>query len=97
MHAVIGVWIMAPDRDEEQQRRLHEQIVPGVRQFPGFVAGYWMADRTAGKTYTTIVLEDDEAALRFKAFVEGNAANQGRSGVGNESLVVVQVLAEAHR
>lgn len=76
---------------------LHEQIVPGVRQIPGFVAGYRMADRAAGTTYTAIVLEDEEAARRFKAPVQGNAAHQERAGVGNESLAIVPVIAEAHR
>jgi len=99
LHAVIGVWNMEPSKWEEQQRGLHAQIVPMVSQSPGFVAGYWMGDRPASKTYTTIVFEDEAAARRFKAFVEGPEArdNQEQSGVRNESLTVVEVIAEAHR
>ena len=99
LHAVIGVWNMEPSKWEEQQRGLHAQIVPMVSQSPGFVAGYWMGDRPASKTYTTIVFEDEAAARRFESFVEGPEArdNQEQSGVRNESLTVVEVIAEAHR
>ncbi len=98
MYAAVGVWNMAGDW-EEQQRGLHEEIVPMVRQIPGFVAGYWMGDRAAAKTYTTIVWEDEEAAQRFKEFVTGTGRQrrQDESGVSNESMTVVEVLAEARR
>ena len=99
MYAAVGVWNMAAGDWEEQQRGLHEEIVPMVRQIPGFVAGYWMGDQAAGKTYTTIVWEDEEAAQRFKGFVTGTArqGEQAEAGVSNESMIVVEVLAEAHR
>ena len=99
MYAVIGVWNMEASRWDEQQRVLHEQLVPMVSQSPGFVSGYWMGDRSASKTYSSIVLEDEAAALRFKAFVGGDAprSNQEQSGVRNESLTVVAVLGEKQR
>ncbi len=98
-YAVIGVWSMDASRWEEQQRVLHEQLVPMVSQSPGFVAGYWMADRSASKTYTTIVFEEVAAAEGFQAFLSGDEArtNQEQGGVSNESLTVVEVLAEARR
>ena len=98
-YAVIGVWNMEASRWDEQQRVLHEQLVPMVSQSPGFVAGYWMGDRAASKTYTTIVFENEAAALGFKAFLTGDAAksNQEQSGVHNESLIVAEVAAEARR
>lgn len=99
MYAVVGVWNMEANRWEEQQRELHAQIVPMVSQSPGFVAGYWMGDRATSKTYVTIVLEGEEAAQRFKAFVESDElrANRDQFGVSNESLIVVEVFAEARR
>ncbi len=98
-YAVLGVWNMEPSRWDEQQQVLHEHLVPMVSQVPGFVAGYWMGDRSTSKTYTTIVLEDEAAALRFKGFLTGDEAtsNREQSGVRNESLVVVEVGAEARR
>ncbi len=78
---------------------LHEQLVPMVSQSPGFVARYWMGDRSASKTYTTILFEEAAAAEGFKAFVSGDEArtNQEQPGVRNESLTVVKVLTEARR
>jgi hypothetical protein len=99
MYAAVGVWNMEAGNWEEQQQALHEEIVPMVRQSPGFVSGYWMADRAASKTYTTIVWENEEAAQRFKGFVLGEMRQEEReeAGVGNESFVIVEVNAEAHR
>ncbi len=56
-----------------------------------------MADRSASKTYTTIVFEDEAAARRFESFVAGNPANREQVGVTMESLTTVEVIAEAHR
>ena len=99
MYAAIGVWNMEAGNWEEQQRGLHEEIVPLVRQSPGLVGGYWMGDRAAGKTYTTIIFEGEEAAQRFKEFVLGEAREERREevGVGNESFVIAEVLSEARR
>ncbi len=96
-YAVVGAWTLAEGRWEEHLQGLHEQIVPQVRQSPGFVAAYWLGDRAAGTTHSTVVLEDEEAARRFQAFVEGNPANREQAGVRLESLTLVEVLAEAHR
>lgn len=97
MYAVVGNWTLAEGHWEEQLRGLHEQIVPLVRQSPGFVAGYWLGDRATGKTHSTIILEDEEAARRFQAFVEGNPASREQAGVRLESLTIVEVLAQTHR
>lgn len=99
MYAAVGVWNMEAGSWEEQQRALHEEIVPMVRQIPGFVSGYWMGDQAAGKTYTTIVWDDEAAAKRFEEFVTGagRQGRQGEAGVSNESMTVVEVLAEARR
>ena len=82
MYAAIGVWNMEAGNWDEQQRALHEEIVPLVRQSPGFVSGYWMADRVAGKSYTTIVFEDEAAAQRFRGFVLERVMNSIRNGLG---------------
>ena len=96
-YGVVSIWSFAPGRMEEQERGLHEQVMPLVRQSPGFVAGYWTLDRAQKKSFTTIILEDEEAARRFQVFVEGNPSNREQSGVRLESLAVVEVIGEAHR
>ncbi len=79
MYAVVGTWSMEAGRWEEQVKGLHENIVPLTRQLPGFVSGTWLGDATTGKTTSMIVLEDEEAARNFKAFVEGNPSQSGAS------------------
>ena len=51
------------------------------------------------KTYTTIICEVEDVAQRFKGFVLGNLSQEEReeAGVGNESFVIVEVLAEVRR
>ena len=58
-----------------------------------------MGDRAAGKTYTTLVWEDEDVGQRFKGFVVGDGRQEEReeAGVGNEMFVIVEVLAEARR
>ena len=41
MYAVVGKWRMDPAQQEEQERTLHAQIVPMVKEAPGFVSAYW--------------------------------------------------------
>lgn len=94
MHAVVGVWTSAKSQREEQDRGLHEQVIPNVTAHPGFVAGYWMRDPETGKGYTTIVLESEESATQFKALVMGRAQEQAKAGITNDLLAVAEVLAE---
>ncbi len=95
MYAVVGIWHRDESQSEEQLRVLREQIVPSVRQSPGFVSGYWTHDPSSGKDYTVIVFEREDAARSFKAVVEGNSQGQAERGIALESLSVAEVLAEA--
>jgi hypothetical protein len=97
MYAVVGSWTMAEGRWEEQVQGPREQIVPVVRQFPGFVAACWLGDQATSTTHSTVILEDEETARRFKALVEGNPMNREQAGVTMQALTIIQVLAEAHR
>jgi hypothetical protein len=58
-----------------------------------------MGDRAAGKTYTTLVWEDEDVGQRFKGFVVGDGRQEEReeASVGNEMFVIVEALAEARR
>jgi hypothetical protein len=58
-----------------------------------------MGDRAAGKTYTTLVWEDEDLGQRFKGCVVGDGRQEEReeASVGNEMFVIVEVLAEARR
>jgi hypothetical protein len=58
-----------------------------------------MGDRAAGKSYTTLLWEDEHVAQCLKRFVVGDGRQEEReeASVGNEMFVIVEVLAEARR
>ena len=59
MHAVV-VRLTVNDR-EAATSHLHEQVVPGVSQAPGFVAGYWTR-KEDGTGLAMVVFESEDAA-----------------------------------
>lgn len=58
MHAVV-TRVTINDR-EAAESHLREQVVPGVSQAPGFVAGYWTRKDDTG--LAMVVFESEEAA-----------------------------------
>ena len=58
MHAVV-VTVTVNDR-EAATSHLREQVVPGVSQAPGFVAGYWTRKDDTG--LAMVIFESEEAA-----------------------------------
>jgi hypothetical protein len=58
MHAVV-VRLTVNDR-EAATSHLREQVVPGVSQAPGFVAGYWTRKDDTG--LAMVIFESEEAA-----------------------------------
>jgi hypothetical protein len=96
MYAVVGRWTMDQVHLEEQDRELHDVIVPMVKSHPGFVAGYWTRDPETSGTHTTIVLDTEVAARAFKASVEGRRQPAAQAGMTNDFLVITDVLADAH-
>jgi hypothetical protein len=60
MHAVI---VSVTIRDGEQATTyLRDEIVPRVKQAPGFVAGYWVRIEAGDKGRGTIIFESEDAA-----------------------------------
>jgi hypothetical protein len=58
MHAVV-VTVTISDH-EVAESHLREQVVPGVSQAPGFIAGYWT--RKDGSGLGMVVFESEDAA-----------------------------------
>jgi hypothetical protein len=87
MYAVI-VEVAVSDR-EAAQSALSEQVVPGVSQSPGFVAGYWTRKGSAG--LSMVIFESEEAAQaaseRVRAMVPAS--------VKLENVEVREVVAHA--
>jgi hypothetical protein len=97
MHAVVGKWLMDPAQQELQDQVLNEQILPMVKQVPGFVCGYWgRAADGAPEGVTFVVFDDQAAAEGFAATV--NTDPEGREQHGVESsgwLTIVEIAATA--
>ncbi len=87
MHAVV-VTVTLSD-PEGSIGSLREQVVPGVSQAPGFVAGYWTRKESTG--LSMIVFESEDAATGASERVPGMLPD----GVKLESIEVREVVAHA--
>ena len=87
MHAVV---VSATIKDGEvATANLRENIVPRVREAPGFVAGYWVRLEGSDKGRATIVFESEDAARGVKDNL------QPAPGVTFDSVDVGEVVANA--
>ena len=59
MHAVVAQ-VTINDDTGAAENHLREQVVPGVTQAPGFVAGYWT--RKGSRGVGMVVFDSDDAA-----------------------------------
>ena len=93
MHAVVVVTTVDEAGTDPEFKTLREQIVPAVRQLPGFVSGYWLAP--VGGIATAAVLFDSEDVARKAA--EGMGVKPGASlAPGTEITSVEYVEVAAH-
>ncbi len=70
MHAVI-VSVTVHD-GEQATTNLRDEIVPRVKQAPGFVAGYWVRIEAGDKGRGTIVFESEDAARAVAEQIQQN-------------------------
>jgi hypothetical protein len=56
-----------------------------------------MRDPESGKGHTTIVLDNEMSARAFKEIVLSNTQSQAKAGITNDSLAVVEMLAQVQR
>jgi hypothetical protein len=87
MHAVV-VKVTITD-SEAAESALREQVVPGVSQAPGFVAGYWTRKDNGG--LSMLVFESEEAANGMSDRVGGMVPDE----VTLEGVEVREVVAHA--
>lgn len=84
MYAVLSVAEFLPSTTEESAKRfLNDQLVPMVKQSPGFVKGTWFGDDRRG--HGVVLYETEEQA------------QQGVQEVGLEMGGVVVVSSEIYR
>jgi hypothetical protein len=72
VHAVV-VNVTISDR-ESAQRRLDEEVVPGMSQAPGFQTGYWTWKNNSGLSMAIFDSEETatQSADRAREMIEAN-------------------------
>jgi hypothetical protein len=91
MHAIV-TRVSVQDA-ETATKNLREEIVPGVSQAPGFVAGYWVRLEGGDEGCSVIAFESEEAARAAAERVrEGVRSNPG---VTLKDVTVGEVVANA--
>ena len=88
MHAVV-TRVSINDR-EAATNQLRENVVPGVSQAPGFVAGYWTRGDD-GTGLSMVIFESEEAATNMSERVPSMVPD----AVTLESVEVREVVANA--
>jgi hypothetical protein len=80
-------------KDFERAREfLTTQIVPNVKQAPGFVAGYWASpDQSRGESM--VIFESEEGAQAVKQMIESGPGPGDE--VSLESVEIAEVVASA--
>lgn len=86
MHAVI---VSVTLSDNPDPTVLREQVVPRVKDLPGFVAGYWTRDRGTGRSM--VVFESEENAQAASDMVPSTVPE----GTVIEGNTVAEVVAHA--
>ena len=91
MHAVV---VRVTINDEEPARAmLREQIVPMVKQAPGFVAGYWTRSDDGSNGQSMVVFESEEGAQGMAQGLRDRGT--GNAAVSLEGVEVREVVANA--
>jgi hypothetical protein len=77
---------------ERGREGLVQEIVPRVKQAPGFVAGYWTRSDDSQNGLGMVVFESEEAARGAAQMIQSQPPDQG---VTLESVEVREVVASA--
>lgn len=94
-HATLATFCIDLSREAEQREGLERMIVPGVRQFPGFLSGHWTIDRHASESLVFLTYESLAAAEAMCCNIKGNADSQRRVGLDLVDVRIVEIAASA--
>ena len=93
MHARKTTTKSSPDKVDEATRVVEAQVIPAAQKLPGFLGGYWLADRETGEgiAVTFFDTKDNLDATSQSAGEIRSSAIQaiGADVVGVENLEVV--------
>jgi hypothetical protein len=88
MHAVLSR-VTISESEGASEKVLREEIVPRIKEAPGFVAGYWMRKGNSG--VSTVICDSEEAANKLSEQVRSALPD----AVTLEEVEVREVVAHA--
>ena len=95
MFARVSTIQASADRVDEAARLIQEQVIPAVRQLPGYKGGYWLADRQTGKALAVALWEDEETLRASEAAVAQSRSQSTQAlGAAIQSVEVYEVIAQ---
>jgi len=92
MYAVVTTVSIAPGQSDGARKTLNEQVVPRVKQAPGFVKGFWTVRDDASQGTSMAVFMTKEAAESAMAMVRNSPPPPG---ITVNFIEVREVIAEA--
>jgi hypothetical protein len=91
MHAVYVTVNIAAGQFEQARKALHEQVIPGVKQAPGIVRGFWTVRGDTTQGASMVVFDSKEHAETAAQMVRQQTAPPG---VTLNTVEVREVVAE---
>ena len=92
MHANVVFVNVDTTQADPAQRGLHDQVIPRVRQTPGFVAGYWL-EPLDGKGISVTLWESEQAAREAAGLI--HPASSPTTGVKVDRIETREVIGRA--
>ena len=80
---------------EAAEQMLQNDVVPMVKQIPGFVTGWWTRDQGKSNGMSLMVFESEEAAQAVKERLESSEGPAGNDSVNLEGVEIREVVANA--
>jgi hypothetical protein len=94
MHAVVVNTRVEESAMDPEYKILREQIIPAVRQLPGFVGGYWLAPVT-GIGLSVVFFESEDVARKNAETMGVKPGGSLSPGTSFESVEFVEVAGHA--
>jgi hypothetical protein len=92
MHAVLINVTIDPESADEATAQLRSDVVPRVKQAPGFVAGYWAGSPSEGSGRSFLVFESEDAAQQAVEMIKSQPPPKG---VTVDSVEAREIIASA--
>ncbi len=89
MYGVIGQVKIDPARGDEAEKMLHEQVIPMVKQAPGFVTAHWLRSDDGASGYSMIIFESEADARKAVESVQPPPGDTPVTPVRFEAMRVV--------